>query len=68
MFLSQLLFCRGTVCAAAQADTAFSAFLFGTWGVTVGLAARDMFKGGFRKPARGAGIAANNVAMKETMA
>lgn len=68
VFLSQLLFCRGTVCAAAQADTAFSAFLFCTWGATVGLAARDMFKGGFRKPARGAGIAANNVAMKETMA
>ena len=70
VFLSQLLFCRGTVCAAAQADTAFSAFLFCVWGVTVTLAARDMFKGGFRRPgaASRAGIAPNNVAMKETMA
>jgi hypothetical protein len=66
VFLSQLLFCRGTVCAAAQADTAFSAFLFCTWGVTIFFAARDIMKAGFRKP-----IAAKmngGLPMKETMA
>ena len=71
-FLSILLFCRGTVCAAAQADTAFAAFLFCTWGVTVFFAARDMFKaGGFSRGGRSAtagNAAAQSVAMKETMA
>ncbi|KAB5585979.1 membrane-associating domain-containing protein [Coniochaeta sp. 2T2.1] len=68
-FLSILLFCRGTVCAAAQADTAFAAFLFCTWGVTVFLAARDVFKTGFpRRSATAGNAAAQSVAMKETMA
>lgn len=69
VFLSQLLFCRGTVCAAAQADTAFSAFLFCTWGTTVFLVARETFKAGFRKsPGGQTGIGGGSVAMKETMA
>jgi hypothetical protein len=53
--MSKLLFCRGTVCAAAQADTAIAAFLFVTWITTVGLLAKDVFKSGFRKPTSPAG-------------
>lgn len=66
VFLSKLLFCRGTVCAAAQADTALAAFLFITWASSASLKAKDMFKGGFRKPTA-AGLA-GPPAMKETMA
>jgi hypothetical protein len=66
VFLSKLLFCRGTVCGAAQADTAFSAFLFISWGATVGLMAKDLFKSGFRRPSP-AGLAVPPP-MKETMA
>ncbi len=50
VFLSRLLFCRGTVCGAAQADTVFSAFMFATWGASITLLSRDVFKAGFRKP------------------
>ena len=64
VFLSRLLFCRGTVCAAAQADTVFSALLFATWGSTVALVAKDVFKSGF--PRRAAPAMAPP--MKETMA
>lgn len=47
VFLSRLLFCRGAVCGAARADTVFGAFSFVLWGVTAGLMAKDMAKGGF---------------------
>ncbi|KAK3321062.1 membrane-associating domain-containing protein [Cercophora scortea] len=69
VFLSKLLFCRGSVCAAAQADTAFAAFMFVTWSVTVGMLAKDVFKSGFRKPTAsvGAGGPPKEI-MKETMA
>ncbi|KAK0635082.1 membrane-associating domain-containing protein [Bombardia bombarda] len=56
VFLSQLLFCRGSVCAAAQADTAFAAFMFVTWVATVGILAKDVFKAGFRRPTPGGGV------------
>jgi hypothetical protein len=67
VFLSRLLFCRGTVCASAQAATAFSAILFVLWGVTAGLTAREVFKAGFRRPnaASRAKIVPDNVSMKE---
>ena len=71
VFLSQLLFCHGTVCGSARAGTAFSAFLCAIWGLTVFLAASDMSKSGFRRQpgASTAGIASGNVGgMKETMA
>ncbi|KAJ9141894.1 hypothetical protein NKR23_g7543 [Pleurostoma richardsiae] len=52
VFLSRLLFCRGMVCSAARADTAFASFSFALWAVTAGLKFRDLIKGGgFRKPA-----------------
>jgi len=63
VFLSKLLFCRGSVCGAAQADTVFSALLFVIWGGSVALMAKDVFKSGFRKPA-----APKGPSMKETMA
>ncbi|KAH8888194.1 hypothetical protein GQ53DRAFT_826353 [Thozetella sp. PMI_491] len=63
VFLSKLLFCRGTVCGAAQADTVFSAFLFVTWAATGALMGKDVLKSGFRKPSP-----AHVPQMKETMA
>ncbi len=63
VFLSKLLFCRGTVCGAAQADTVFSAFLFATWGASAALMAKDVLKSGFRRPSP-----AVSAQMKETMA
>lgn len=63
VFLSKLLFCRGTVCGAAQADTVFSAFLFATWGASCALMGKDILKSGFRKPSPAVGPQ-----MKETMA
>lgn len=50
VFLSHLLFCRGTVCGAAQADTVFSAFLFVAWVVSVVLMGKNVLKAGFPKP------------------
>lgn len=47
VFLGRLLFCRGSVCAAARADAAFSAFSFLLWGASSGLLALQFFKGGF---------------------
>ncbi|EXF80165.1 hypothetical protein CaCOL14_000502 [Colletotrichum acutatum] len=50
VFLSKLLFCRGTVCAAARADTVLAAFEFALWAGTSLLMVKDVFKTGFRKP------------------
>jgi len=50
VFLSKLLFCRGSVCAAAQADAAFAFVLMGLWLSTFIPLAMDVFKSGFRKP------------------
>ena len=67
VFLSSLLFCRGSVCAAAQASTVFSAFSFLVWCATIFFAAKSfMSQGGFRKPA--AAGAAGPAPMKETAA
>ncbi|KAI3552106.1 uncharacterized protein CLUP02_00691 [Colletotrichum lupini] len=50
VFLSKLLFCRGTVCAVARADTVLAAFEFALWSGTSLLMVKDVFKTGFRKP------------------
>ncbi|KAH8593230.1 marvel domain-containing protein, partial [Bisporella sp. PMI_857] len=45
-FLGRLLFCRGSVCAAARADAVFGAFSWALWTASTALVALDMFKGG----------------------
>ncbi|KAK0706861.1 membrane-associating domain-containing protein [Lasiosphaeria miniovina] len=50
VFMNGLLFCRGAVCSAAQADVAFSAFLIFQWAATAIILALDVLKMGFRKP------------------
>jgi len=49
VFLSRLLFCRGSVCAAAQADAAFAFLLMGAWMSTFIPLAMDVFKGVARR-------------------
>jgi hypothetical protein len=49
VFLSKLDWCRGAVCSSAQADTAFAAFLFIIWGVTIFYAGKEFMKAGFRR-------------------
>lgn len=50
VFLSKLLFCRGAVCHAAQADVAFAALAWMSWTGSAGILAASVFKAGFRKP------------------
>lgn len=45
VFISQLLFCRGNVCATAKASVAFAAFEFLLWSASTFLMAREVFKG-----------------------
>ncbi|KUJ11025.1 uncharacterized protein LY89DRAFT_625398 [Mollisia scopiformis] len=45
VFLGKLLFCRGSVCAAARADAVFAAFSWLLWTGATALLALDMFKG-----------------------
>jgi len=45
-FLGKLLFCRGTVCAAARADAIFAAFSWMLWTGTTTILALEIFKGG----------------------
>jgi len=47
-FLGKLLFCRGSVCAAARADAVFAAFGWLLWTGTSAILALEMFKGGFK--------------------
>ncbi|KAI0137350.1 membrane-associating domain-containing protein [Xylariales sp. AK1849] len=47
VFISKLLFCRGTVCGAARADVAFGAIEFLVWTASAIFTAREVFKGGF---------------------
>jgi hypothetical protein len=44
--LSKLLFCRGTVCAAAHADAVFAALSWLLWTGTTTILALEIFKGG----------------------
>lgn len=46
VFLSKLLFCRGSVCGAARADVGIAACLSVSWIVTVALLARDAIRSG----------------------
>ncbi|KAL2070697.1 hypothetical protein VTL71DRAFT_13723 [Oculimacula yallundae] len=47
VFLGRLLFCRGSVCAAARADASFAAFSWLLWTASTALVAMQMMKGGF---------------------
>jgi len=47
-FLGKLLFCRGSVCAAARADAVFAAFSWLLWTGTSVILALEIFKGGFK--------------------
>lgn len=46
VFLGKLLFCRGSVCAAARADAAFAAFSWLLWTASSTLIGLQVFKGG----------------------
>jgi len=48
VFLSKLLFCRGSVCAAARFSAVFSAFSFPVWLASAVLLGLEIFRGGFR--------------------
>lgn len=50
VFLSKLLFCRGSVCAAARADAVFGAFSWLLWCGTTAILTLEMFKGGRGQP------------------
>ncbi|PQE03146.1 MARVEL-like domain protein [Rutstroemia sp. NJR-2017a BBW] len=63
VFLSKLLFCRGSVCAAARADAAFGAFSWLLWCGTTAILALEMFKGGM---GRSRATPQTTTAMKET--
>lgn len=59
IFISKLLFCRGSVCGSARADVAFGGFEFLLFAATTFFAVRDGMKGGFniRLGRRGGGQA-----------
>lgn len=64
VFLTKLLFCRGTVCGSARAMTVFGAFEFALWGVTAALTIKDALKGGFSGfsfPGRARGASQGNM-------
>ncbi|KAK3397185.1 hypothetical protein B0T20DRAFT_251474 [Sordaria brevicollis] len=46
VFLSKLLFCRGSVCGAARADVGIAACLSVSWIISVALLARDAIRSG----------------------
>ncbi|KFZ08254.1 hypothetical protein V502_09462 [Pseudogymnoascus sp. VKM F-4520 (FW-2644)] len=48
VFLSKLLFCRGTVCTAARIDVGVATFGFVLWLASTVVVAVEIFKGGFR--------------------
>lgn len=49
--MSRLRFCRNSVCSVAQADVVLSVIQFLAWSVSIFFMAKDVFKGGLRKPA-----------------
>ncbi|KAI0013311.1 membrane-associating domain-containing protein [Xylariaceae sp. FL0662B] len=51
VFMSRLLFCRGSVCGSAKADIAFGAIEFLLWTGSAVLMGKDVFSKGFRRPA-----------------
>jgi len=52
VFLNTLLFCRGTVCGAARASAGLSGVNWLLFLATTILNGIDLFRGGFRRPAR----------------
>ncbi|CAG8976322.1 hypothetical protein HYALB_00005729 [Hymenoscyphus albidus] len=46
VFIGKLLFCRGSVCAAARADATFAAFSWLLWTASTVIVALQIFKGG----------------------
>lgn len=50
VYLSRLTFCTNPVCAAGRAVAVLAAAEFSAWIATATLVAKDMFKGGLRKP------------------
>jgi hypothetical protein len=50
VFLGGLAFCNGTVCSCGRAVAVIAALEFVAWIVTTALLAKEIFKGGFRKP------------------
>ncbi|CCU81370.1 unnamed protein product [Blumeria hordei] len=46
VFISKLLFCRGSVCSAARADAVFASFSWLLWTGSTTLLALEVFKGG----------------------
>lgn len=65
VFLGKLLFCRGSVCAAARADAVFAAFSWLLWTGSAVLVAINMFRGGLgaMKTDRDAKVAMKEEAM-----
>lgn len=65
VFLGKLLFCRGSVCAAARADAVFAAFNWLLWTGSSALVAINMFRGGLSgmKTDRDAKVAMKEEAM-----
>ncbi|QSZ34530.1 hypothetical protein DSL72_006124 [Monilinia vaccinii-corymbosi] len=61
VFISKLLFCRGSVCGAARADAVFGAFNWLLWMGSSTIVALEMFKGGRSEP-----YPSPDMAMKET--
>ncbi|OBT98218.1 hypothetical protein VE01_03837 [Pseudogymnoascus verrucosus] len=53
VFLSKLLFCRGSVCNAARADVGAASFGFVLWVVSTATVGMEIFKGGFRRAGAG---------------
>lgn len=51
-FVARLEFCRGAVCAAAQASAVVAAVSFVVWTGTTVLMAKDVFKSGLRGSGR----------------
>ena len=49
VFLGKLLFCRGSVCAAARADAVFAALSFLLWTGSTAILAVEIFKGRFNR-------------------
>ncbi|KAG0647871.1 hypothetical protein D0Z07_5939 [Hyphodiscus hymeniophilus] len=47
-FLGKLLFCRGSVCSAARADTAFAALSWAIWTGSSAMLGLELFKGGLK--------------------
>jgi hypothetical protein len=61
VFLSKLLFCRGSVCNAARVDVGAASFGFVLWVISTVVMGMEIFKGGFR---RAGGVGGGKVEMR----